>query len=35
MLIKDNVYGDEEITEPALIEIINSSTLQRLKGVSQ
>jgi uncharacterized protein len=35
MQIKDKVYGDFEITEPVLIELINSPTLQRLKGVSQ
>ncbi len=35
MLIKDNVYGDEEINEAVLIELINSEALQRLKGVSQ
>jgi uncharacterized protein len=35
MIIKDKVYGDEEINEPVLIDLINSKTLQRLKGVSQ
>jgi hypothetical protein len=35
MLIKDKVYGDEEINEDILIELINSEALQRLKGVSQ
>jgi uncharacterized protein len=35
MLIKDKVYGEEEINEPVLIDLINSKTLQRLKGVSQ
>jgi uncharacterized protein len=35
MLIKDKVYGDEKINEDILIELINSGTLQRLKGVSQ
>jgi len=35
MLIQDNVYGDEEIKEPVLLELINSPTLQRLKGISQ
>ena len=35
MLIKDNVYGEEEIKEPVLIDLINSKALQRLKGVSQ
>lgn len=35
MIIKDNVYGEEKINEDVLIELINSDTLQRLKGVSQ
>jgi uncharacterized protein len=35
MLIKDKVYGEEEVNEPVLIELINSKTLQRLKEVSQ
>ncbi len=35
MQIKDKVYGDFEITESILIELINSPTLQRLKGISQ
>lgn len=35
MLINDKVYGDEEINEEVLIELINSEALQRLKGVSQ
>ncbi len=35
MKIKDIVYGEEEINEPVLIELINSYPLQRLKEVSQ
>jgi len=35
MLIKDKVYGDFEVTEEVLIELINSPTLQRLKKISQ
>jgi len=35
MKIKDRIYGEVEITEPVLLEIINSPALQRLKGVSQ
>lgn len=35
MLIKDKVYGEEEISEGVLIDLINSQALQRLKGVSQ
>lgn len=35
MKIKDNVYGEEEINEPVLVELINSKPLQRLKKISQ
>ncbi|MEX0920569.1 MAG: HD domain-containing protein [Candidatus Pacearchaeota archaeon] len=35
MKIKDRVYGEEEINEPVLVELMGSSSLQRLKGVSQ
>ena len=35
MRIKDDVYGDEEIKEQVLIDLINSEAIQRLKGVSQ
>ena len=35
MKINDIVYGEEEINEPVLIELINSKPLQRLKGISQ
>ena len=35
MKIQDNLYGDFEISEPVLIELINSKAIQRLKGVSQ
>ncbi len=35
MNIKDRVYGDVEILEPVLLEIINSPTLQRLKDIDQ
>ena len=35
MKIKDRIYGQIEIKEPVLIELINSKTLQRLKGVEQ
>lgn len=35
MLIKDRVYGEEEINEQVLIDLINSKTLQRLIDVSQ
>ncbi|MCH8520160.1 MAG: HD domain-containing protein [Nanoarchaeota archaeon] len=35
MIITDRVYGDVEITEQVLIDIINSPTLERLKDISQ
>ncbi|MEK6941226.1 MAG: HD domain-containing protein [Nanoarchaeota archaeon] len=35
MLIKDKVYGNEEIKDPVIIDLINSKTLQRLKLISQ
>lgn len=35
MNIKDRVYGDVEISEPAVLEIINTQTLQRLKDIDQ
>src|SRR3989344_498807 len=35
MKIKDVVYGEEEISEPILVELINSAPVQRLKEVSQ
>src|SRR3989344_149148 len=35
MLINDNVYGYEEIKEPVILELINSPTFQRLKGITQ
>ncbi len=35
MNIKDRVYGDVEILESVLLEIINSPTLQRLKYIDQ
>ncbi|MFA7707394.1 MAG: NUDIX domain-containing protein [Candidatus Pacearchaeota archaeon] len=31
----DSVYGVEEINEPVLIDLINSASVQRLKGISQ
>jgi len=31
----DQVYGEVEISDPVILELINSPTLQRLKGVSQ
>ncbi|MDD2840096.1 MAG: hypothetical protein PHY80_03125 [Rickettsiales bacterium] len=35
MKIVDKIYGEVEITEPVLEELINSSALQRLKGIAQ
>ena len=35
MKINDLVYGEEEIGEQVLIELINSSAIQRLKEISQ
>lgn len=35
MVIKDKVYGEIEISEPVLLEIINSPTFQRLKDIDQ
>lgn len=35
MKINDAVYGSFEITEPVLIELINSKPVQRLKEISQ
>src|SRR3989344_2443568 len=35
MIIKDGVYGEFEISEPVLLELIASPSIQRLKGISQ
>lgn len=35
MKYTDRVYGDFEITEPVILELINSSTFQRLKEIDQ
>jgi len=35
MKYKDRIYGNFEITEPVILELINSSTLQRLRGIDQ
>lgn len=35
MRVFDNVYGEIEITEPVLLDLINSPSLQRLKGINQ
>src|SRR3989338_3960163 len=35
MKIKDRVYGEAQISEPVLLEIINSPTFQRLKDINQ
>lgn len=35
MLFTDPVYGTFDITEPVLLELINSKPMQRLQGISQ
>jgi hypothetical protein len=35
MIISDRVYGEFEIKEPVIIELIKSKPIQRLKGISQ
>ncbi|MFA5023923.1 MAG: hypothetical protein WC523_03145 [Patescibacteria group bacterium] len=35
MTVQDKLYGKIEITEPVILELINSPELQRLKGVDQ
>lgn len=35
MKVKDVVYGEEEINEQVLLDLINSKEIQRLKGISQ
>lgn len=35
MIINDPIYGKQKITEPVLIELINSKPVQRLKGIAQ
>ena len=35
MKVIDRVYGEEEIMESVLIDLINSKVVQRLKGISQ
>jgi len=35
MNIKDRIYGDIEILEPVLLEIVNTPTFQRLKDIDQ
>lgn len=35
MIIQDRVYGECEISEPVLLEIINCPTFQRLKDIDQ
>lgn len=35
MYVDDRVYGKVEISEPVVLELINSPSLQRLKGVEQ
>lgn len=35
MLVEDNVYGEVDIQEPVLIELLNSSSVNRLRGIQQ
>tara|TARA_Y100000310_G_scaffold152277_2_gene151788 strand:+ start:4535 stop:5497 length:963 start_codon:yes stop_codon:yes gene_type:complete len=35
MKVNDVIYGEEEIEEQVLIDLINSKSIQRLKGISQ
>jgi len=35
MIINDKVYGEIDITEPVIIELINSKAMQRLKLINQ
>lgn len=35
MIYKDRIYGEFEITEPVILDLINCPTLQRLKDIDQ
>lgn len=35
MLISDRIYGQSEVREPVLLELIESPSVQRLKGINQ
>jgi len=35
MLYTDPIYGDVEIQEPVILELINSPAIQRLQGIEQ
>ena len=35
MIYKDRIYGKVKISEPVILDLINSKSLQRLKGVDQ
>lgn len=35
MIVPDPVYGEEQITDPLALELINTPQMQRLKGVNQ
>ena len=35
MKIEDRVYGEEEIREKVLVDLINCKSIQRLKGLAQ
>jgi len=35
MNYNDTIYGNYEIQEPVILELINSPAMQRLKGIDQ
>ena len=35
MIINDSAYGEQEITNPVIIELLNSKPMQRLKNINQ
>ena len=35
MTYKDRIYGEVEILESVILDLINSKSLQRLKGIDQ
>ena len=35
MHYEDTIYGNHEIQEPVILEIINSPAMQRLQGIDQ
>lgn len=35
MIVKDSVYGQVEVTDPVLVELMEAPSVQRLKGIGQ